>query len=123
VNGQWEGSLPMGKENLRLVIHVTGSAKTGYTATMDSPDQEAQIGKMAYGMKIDTFTVEKDNINFEMKLIQAKYTGKYAAKERTITGSWSQMGSSLPLSFKKAPGEAGAHAAAAKTAAVAVPAR
>ena len=39
IAGDWQGTLTAGPAELRLVLHVTGNAGTGYRATMDSPDQ------------------------------------------------------------------------------------
>jgi hypothetical protein len=113
VTGIWQGSLTVGAQSIRIVLHVDGDAKKGFTATMDSPDQKEALGALAMGMKVDTFTVANSTVDFEMKTIQAKFTGKLNPAKNSIAGSWTQVGTSLPLTLSKtSPPKATAEAAA-----------
>jgi hypothetical protein len=101
IDGLWQGSLTVGAQNIRIVLHVAGDARKGYTATMDSPDQKEALGALAMGMKVDSFTAANSTVDFEMKTIQAKFTGKLNRTQNSIAGSWSQVGTSLPLTLNK----------------------
>jgi pimeloyl-ACP methyl ester carboxylesterase len=62
---------------------------------MDSPDQGAK------GLKIDSITLDKATLAFQMKSISGKYEGKLSALGTEAAGTWSQAGMSLPLILKK----------------------
>jgi len=94
VIGDWEGVIKIGDVKLRLVLHITDSAK-GLTATFDSPDQKTM------GMPVDKIEVKGQRLAFEIAAIQATYTGTLDKTGTSLTGSWSQLGTSLPLNFQK----------------------
>lgn len=81
----WKANL-MG---LDIIIHV--DSRTG-TVTMDSPNQGA------FGLKCDVDMLDADSISFSIPNIMLKYTGKRSGNN--ITGTFSQNGMSLPLSFE-----------------------
>ena len=92
----WEGKLTGGAGmSLRIVVHVGKTAKGKLTAKMDSPDQGAK------GLKVDTVTLDKTNLSFEMKDLLGKYEGKLNADETEAVGTWTQAGTSVPLTLKK----------------------
>src|SRR5262249_54232557 len=71
----WEGKLNGGAGlSLRIVVHVGKTAEGKLLAKMDSPDQGAK------GLKVDTITLDKTTLAFEMKAIDGKYTVKLNAK-------------------------------------------
>jgi pimeloyl-ACP methyl ester carboxylesterase len=92
----WEGKLSVGGGlGLRIVIHV-GKDKGGkLIAKMDSPDQGAK------GLSVDSITLDKTTLAFEMKRIMGKYEGKINAAGTEAVGTWTQLGSSFPLTLKK----------------------
>ncbi len=63
--------------------------------TFESPDQSAQK------LKLSSVTLDKSRLAFELKLAGGKYEGKLNAEGTEATGSWSQGGAKLPLTFKK----------------------
>ena len=92
----WEGKLEVGAGlSLRIVIHVGKTAEGKLMATMDSPDQGAK------GLKVDTVTLDKTTLAFEMKKILGKYDGKLNAEGTEATGKWTQAGNAFPLTLKK----------------------
>jgi uncharacterized protein len=92
----WEGKLTVGAGlSLRIVVHVGKTAEGKLTAKMDSPDQGAK------GLKVDTITLDKTTLSFEMKAILGKYEGKLNAEGTEATGTWTQAGNNLPLTMKK----------------------
>jgi pimeloyl-ACP methyl ester carboxylesterase len=92
----WEGKLAVrpGVE-LRLVLHVTATDAGTNTATFDSPDQGAN------GLKVDSVTLDKASLTFEMKGIGAKFAGKLNDAGTEAEGSWEQAGASFPLTLQK----------------------
>lgn len=87
VTGAWSGKI---QGMLTLVLHVQRGA-TGYTATLDSPDQGAM------GMPIDRLSVTGDSLRFEMRALRAGYLARINAAGDSLEGLWSQGGMSLPL--------------------------
>lgn len=100
--GDWEGTLDAGAAKLRLVLHVT--KKDGrLSATMDSPDQGAT------GLAVDAIDVTENSLRFTMKSLGAAYQGTFSRDGSQIEGEFSQLGTALPLTFKRV-GRAGAAA-------------
>ena len=92
----WEGKLSVGAGlSLRIVVHVGKTAESKLTAKMDSPDQGAK------GLKVDTITLDKTTLSFEMKALLGRYEGKLNAEGTEAAGTWTQAGNSLPLTLKK----------------------
>ncbi len=91
--GTWNGMLETQGIQLPLVIHIQ-ETDTGFTATMDSPDQGAT------GIEITAVTFENPNLNFEVTPMAITYAGKLNAAGN-IEGTFTQMGQSLPLNFSR----------------------
>jgi hypothetical protein len=92
--GDWQGDLT---PQLSVVLHVAAERKA-YKATADSPRQGA------FGMPA-TFTVNGNNVSFTIAVPNnpASFTG--TANGNTISGTFHQGGSQVPLTLtKSAPG-------------------
>ena len=97
ITGQWEGSLNIQGTSLRLVFNIQKS-ETGFSATMDSPDQGAK------GLKMSHAGFENNVVTLELRIAGIKYTG--TLDKNTITGTFSQAGQSMPLNLVKNEGAA-----------------
>jgi len=97
IAGTWQGTLDVSVAKLRLVVEFKKKDGGGYTATMDSPDQNA------LGIPIDEVTVADKTVKFTIKQLAGTYEGKLADDGKQIEGKWSQGGLSLALNLK--PGE------------------
>ena len=91
ITGSWNGVLKVQGIQLRLVINIQ-QAESGYSATMDSPDQGAK------GIPVDWATFINDTLKFEVKQMGITYTG-LLSEDHIIEGTFTQMGMSLPLDF------------------------
>jgi pimeloyl-ACP methyl ester carboxylesterase len=92
----WEGKLSVGAGlQLALVLHVFKDAAGALTAKFDSPDQGAK------GLRVDSVTLDKSQLAFEMKSIGGKFQGKLSADGDVATGTWTQGGSEMPLTIRK----------------------
>ena len=92
----WEGTLKAAPGiELRLVIHATMRDGAEPLATLDSPDESLR------GLKLSSVVIDRSKLNFELKVTQATYEGKLSATGTEATGTWTQRGASLPLSFVK----------------------
>jgi len=94
IDGDWLGTLDTGLAKLRLVLHITNTDQ-GLTATMDSVDQGAN------GIPVTTMTRNGASLKFEMKGIGGAYDGTVSADLATFKGTWTQLGKSWPLEFKR----------------------
>ena len=62
---------------------------------MDSPDQGVA------GLKVDTVSLGKETFSFELKLIKGEFSGKLNPAGTEAAGTWTQLGTKLPLTLKK----------------------
>ncbi|GHT72399.1 alpha/beta hydrolase [Bacteroidia bacterium] len=94
ITGQWNGVLKVQGMQLRLVFHIT-KTDTGYSATLDSPDQGAK--------DIPTTSANFENLVLKIAVasIGAGYEGTLE-NDTIITGTFKQMGQSFPLNLSRA---------------------
>ena len=96
VAGDWQGTLHVGAADLHLVLHIAKDDGGKLKATLDSVDQAA------YGIKVDSISLKKSDLNLEVERVAATYWGKLSKDGNTISGIWRQ-GQPLPLDFKRSP--------------------
>src|SRR6185312_12020329 len=89
--GDWRGTLRAGGTELRLALHVTQSADGALHATLDSLDQGAP------GIPVSSIEVKDSRVTLQVAAVAGSYTGTINGGE--ITGTWSQGGNALPLTF------------------------
>jgi len=98
-SGTWQATLKVAGE-LDLILHVAQLPDDAYTATFDSPDQNA------FGMKCDTVVVKEDpagdELTFTINKYKVSYTGKLV-NDSTLSGIFTQ-GANLPLDFHRTGG-------------------
>lgn len=92
ITGQWEGKLSIQGTSLRLVFNIDKS-ETGFSATMDSPDQGAK------GLKMSHASFENNVLTLELRIAGIKYSG--TLDKNNITGTFSQAGQTMPLNLVK----------------------
>ena len=98
IDGDWHGTLDVGGEQLRLVLHLTPDGKGGFAGSLDSLDQGAK------GIRVTAVTVVDSVVKFELPQIGGSYEGKLDAGATSIEGTWSQSGNNLPLAWKRQSG-------------------
>jgi hypothetical protein len=94
-DGDWAGTLQAGPQKLRLALHVKTAA--GETmASLDSLDQNATL---------DATAVKTEGGQLSLLFLQAggELKVKPAADGQSLTGTWEQNGSSLPITLTKKP--------------------
>jgi uncharacterized protein len=96
--GEWNGMLkPAPSVELRLKPDVETSAAGELKATLFSIDQGS--GAIA----ASTTKLAGDKITLTFPSIDGSYEGQLSADSKTITGTWSQGGGSLPLTMNRGP--------------------
>ncbi|MDR1221868.1 MAG: alpha/beta hydrolase [Tannerella sp.] len=98
ISGAWNGILKIQGVQLRLVFHIQKTA-TGYSATMDSPDQGAK------DIPMTSASFENNVLKLSVASAGIGYEGVLNA-DGNITGTFKQMQLSLPLDLTKGTVEA-----------------
>lgn len=93
ITGQWSGVLKIQAIQLRVVFNIN-KTETGYTATMDSPDQGAN------GIPITTVSFNDSILKLSIVNATIEYEGRLK-DELTIVGNFKQGGKSFPLNLSK----------------------
>ena len=95
ITGDWYGLLKVPGVNLRLVFHITRS-DTGYSATMDSPDQNAR------GIPVTTITLEDNQLKMTVSNLMVEYTGTFD-NGNINDGVFRQAGQAFPMNLSRNP--------------------
>lgn len=91
--GQWSGTLRFTQfDKLRFVLNITAD-QTGYSATMDSPDQGA------VGIPIGNISATDTTLEFSQPKINMSYSGVIDGD--TIRGTFTQMSNTIPLTLSR----------------------
>ncbi|MDR2087479.1 MAG: alpha/beta fold hydrolase [Dysgonamonadaceae bacterium] len=93
VAGDWNGILKVQNIQLRLVFHIR-KTESGYSATMDSPDQQAN------GTPVTSVSYENAVLKLAVAHANIEYEGILGA-DGNITGTFRQMGHSFPLNLSQ----------------------
>jgi hypothetical protein len=97
VEGDWQGTLKGGAEEVRLVLHVTKDEKGGLKATLDMQN--------VMGVPVTSISFVEPALRFEIQRI-GSFEGTIDKERATISGTWTvaptQGGVSLPLALKRA---------------------
>lgn len=92
ITGQWNGILQVSGIQLRIVFHIT-KTESGYSSTMDSPDQGAS------GIPVTTTSFENPILNLKIPNAGIEYEG--TLKDGIIAGTFKQRALTFPLDLKR----------------------
>ena len=95
VLGDWQGTLVIGDNRLRLVLKVADAGAGQVKATMDSLDQNAN------NLQVDTINFKNGLLHFEMKALSITYDGTLNKEGTEFVGTFKQGPGSFPVIFKK----------------------
>ncbi len=96
--GTWQGALPAGGRELRMVIKIT-TAEGGLKAVLYSIDQGGQ------GMAASAVTLQGSTVRISIAGIGATFEGTLNGDRSAIAGTFTQGGPSLTLNLKRATTE------------------
>ena len=97
ITGTWQGALQAGRE-LRTVIKISKGDDGGLKAVMYSIDQGGQGIAAAV-------TLQGSTVKMSVPGIGGAYEGKLDSDGASITGTWTQGGTPLPLNLKHVTSE------------------
>ncbi len=93
ISGKWNGLLSAAGTELRVDFNIAAK-DGGYTATLDSPDQNA------YGIPVTTIEYKKPELTITITDLGIVY--KATLKEKNLfEGTFTQMGQSFPMNLKR----------------------
>nr|WP_288837025.1 alpha/beta fold hydrolase [uncultured Flavobacterium sp.] len=92
ITGQWNSVLKVQGTQFRLVFNVS-KTDDGYSATMDSPDQNAK------GIPVTKTTFENSKITFDIANAGIEYNGEL--KDDEIIGVFKQNGHGFPMNLSR----------------------
>ncbi len=92
--GSWSGKLKL-QSGIQLTVVFNISYSDGkYSSTLDSPDQGVK------GIPCGEVKVEYDSVKIDVPVIAGGYRGKINLESKTISGIWTQAGSSFELDLE-----------------------
>jgi RNA polymerase sigma factor (sigma-70 family) len=104
LQGAWEGTLKVGSMDFRLNLRIAEPVEGTFQAQMDSVDQGAK------DMPVTAVTYQKPAVHFEMAAIHGVFEGSVNRRADQMSGTWTQFGKTLPLTFQRAKADAQAAA-------------
>ncbi len=99
IAGDWQGTLNVGAQKLRSILHITKAENGGWSARFISVDQ----GDMG-GIPVNSLTLQGSNVKFVVGAVRGSYNGTISRDGNLISGTWTQ-GRPLPLDFHRATEE------------------
>ncbi|WP_372775873.1 alpha/beta hydrolase family protein [Mangrovibacterium sp.] len=93
ITGQWHGKLSVQGMQLRVVFHID-KKDSSYTATMDSPDQNAR------GIVVSSISFNDSNLRLAVAMAGIEFEGKQITTD-SIAGTFKQMGLTFPLNLRR----------------------
>ncbi|WP_339870069.1 alpha/beta hydrolase [uncultured Algoriphagus sp.] len=93
ITGQWNGALKVQGTQLRLVFNVK-KTDTGFSSTMDSPDQGA------FGIPVTSTSFEDGTLKISITNANIKYEGTLG-DDNVIIGVFTQAGQSFPMNLSR----------------------
>jgi pimeloyl-ACP methyl ester carboxylesterase len=96
--GDWQGTLAVGAQQLRLIVHIDKADGPTWKASLLSIDQSPDRGAR---LAADSVDVRGTSFKLAAAQLRATYEGTIAADGNSIAGTWSQ-GAPLPLTFARA---------------------
>jgi non-heme chloroperoxidase len=90
----WQGVLQ--SRNLRYVLHIAQSKHHSLTATFFSIDRASE------GFPADSITLNGSEMRFSVSQVNGAFEGTLSADGNSLTGFWTQGGTSSPLEFRRA---------------------
>lgn len=99
LEGVWEGVMEINGQSLHVRFNFTKHADGSVTATFDSVDQGAN------GLPVTSISRAGDTVKLDLKVASVSYEGTLNKDASAMTGTWSQMGQSLPLNLQRKQAE------------------
>ena len=93
ITGQWNSVLKINGTQFTLIFHIE-KTETGYSSTVDSPDQNAK------GIPVTFTTFENNILNMKVVNLGIEYTAELNSENKFV-GTFKQSGNSAPLTLSR----------------------
>jgi len=93
ITGQWNGILKVQGTQLRVIFNIN-KTETGFSSTMDSPDQGAK------GIPVTSTSFENQTLKLSVTNLNIEYEGIFG-KDNIIVGNFKQAGMSFPMNLSR----------------------
>jgi uncharacterized protein (TIGR03435 family) len=97
--GDWQGTLHAPQKDLRTVVQITEAKPGELKVALRSIDQGGQP------ISASSASFDGGVFKFAIEMIEGTYEGKMSPDGKSITGTWKQGGSPLPLVLERATPE------------------
>jgi pimeloyl-ACP methyl ester carboxylesterase len=95
LTGNWQGTLDVGPNKLRVGLHVSRNDAGAYSSILDSIDQGTT------GLAVRVTLVEGRELHLELPDLSAVFDASLTAREDEIAGLFTQRGITLPLVLRR----------------------
>ena len=93
-DGVWLGTLYAGPQTLRIQFHLQSDTSAGQNCAMDSIDQKA------FGIPCSSI-VNGSGLAIDVPSVAGKWVGHLSADGTSLTGTWTQVNTPLPLNMHR----------------------
>jgi len=104
ITGDWEGTLKLGGDELRVILEVAKDPTGGWTATSVVVNPSGIPSRFHVG----AVSLEGSTLKFSIEEVSGAYEGKLDAGGKSINGSWIQE-QRLPLDLQRTTKETAWH--------------
>jgi uncharacterized protein (TIGR03435 family) len=94
----WQGTLHAGRD-LRTVVKISKADDGGYKAVFYSIDQSGD------GLPVNKLTLDGTTVKMSVMAVAGTYDGKLSSDGKSITGTWAQGSTAVPLTLTRATSE------------------
>ena len=98
--GIWLGTLHAGPQTLQIQVTVNPATVKQDAAGVESCTLDS-IDQGAFGLKCANATFANGDFSFEIPDVHGSWKGKLSADGKTLSGTWTQAGSALPLDLAR----------------------
>jgi hypothetical protein len=95
IRGYWQGKLEIDPLSLRLLLKIGKAGDGSYAGTMDSPDQGSK------DLPMTSIAFASPSVRLEWKGIGGAFEGDLNPEGTQMSGTFSQLGRSFPLTFER----------------------
>ena len=96
ITGNWQGTVQVGKMQVRLVLHIRRDAAGALKARLNNLDPEHSAS-----IPVTAIALHGSRLTFSVASMNASYAGVVAADGKSIAGKWTTQGRSEPVEFTR----------------------
>lgn len=95
LEGTWNGTLAASQIRMRIVLRLANNANGRSTGTVTNLDEGSLV------VPIATIAQKGSSLTLGFEAVEGSYTATLSADHAELTGTWTQGGSSVPLTFRR----------------------